>query len=222
MAGGLVGLLGCPREATDSPDPRFVDDRQRVDEARKLDGDPRVDPTRCTGDGLELAGLVGTGLCSIAVADALALAGPELLELSGPAKLVVGPGERLEFDLTLRNLGGEPLHVDLRLREFLPLGPEATTRLDGEPGPDTSCTLRAMSTEPPPERITLGPDAELTIPCEWYANARLVDPESYVGSECRDFPALAAGRYRSVFRVNGGAGSVREIAVEIEVRKPTR
>ncbi len=223
FACGLTGLLGlgpsgCWQRQADSTGPvRRVDSRKQ-DDARKTDGDPRVDPVRCSGDGIELTRLVGTGLCTIAVADAIALPGPEQLEIITPSRLVVVPGDRLEFELILRNRGAEPLDVDLRLRQFLPLGPETTVRIDGEPGPDPSCTLSPMSTDPPPERISLPPDGELAVPCEWYANTRLVDPRSYVGSECPDFPALAAGRYRSRFRINGGAGTLRDVAVEIEVR----
>ncbi|HLT36329.1 MAG TPA: hypothetical protein VK034_08585 [Enhygromyxa sp.] len=213
---GLACLLGCPERATDSPN-RSARSRER-DDVRRPEGDPRVDPARCTGDDLEIDALVESGLCTIPADDALALPGPELLEIQAPAQLLVAPGQRLEFDLVLRNRGGEPLDVDLRFRRFLPLEPDSTETLAGSSAPDPSCTLRAMSTEPLPERISLPPEAELAIPCEWYANTRLADPDSYVGSDCRDFPPLAEGRYRSVYRISGGAGSPREIAVEIQVR----
>ena len=108
--------------------------------------------------------------------------------------------------------------VDLAFRRFLPLAPEHTERVGQGPGPDDTCTLQAISTEPPPERVTLPPKGELAIPCDWYANTRLVDPRSYVGSECPDFPPLPAGRYRSVFMIGGGAGTTRSLDVEIEVR----
>jgi hypothetical protein len=213
---GLAGLLGCPQQPTLDPTNR---PRQRErEQARKSDGDPRVDPARCSGDDLELAVLVGTGPCTIPVADAIALPSPERLELIAPEQLVVAPGERLEFALVLRNRSKHPLDVDLRFRRFLPLAPESTQTLEGHSVPDDSCTLRAMSTEPPPERFTLPPEAELAIPCELYANTRLVNPDSYVASECPDFPELAPGRYRSVFQINGASGSQREVVVEIEVR----
>lgn len=209
-------MLGCPQEPTRTHDPSKRATRRQQEDNR--DGDPRVDPARCSGDDLELAALVGTGLCTIPIDDAQPLPGPERLEVVTPERLVVAPGERLEFALLLRNPGGESLDVDLRFRRFLPLAPESTQTLEGESVPDESCTLRAMSTEPPPERLTLPPEAELAIPCEWFANTRLINPASYVGSECPDFPELAPGRYRSVFRIHGGGGSSREVAVEIEVR----
>ena len=93
-----------------------------------------------------------------------------------------------------------------------------TERLDKGSELDQSCTLQAISTEPPPERINLPPKGELELPCQWFANTRLVDPKSYVGSECTDFPALAPGRYRSVFVISGGRGSSREVSVEIVVK----
>lgn len=243
FACGLVGLLGCPRGPTDPPDrasgpaegasgrangasgpgPAGADEQQAdlVERAgaRASETDLRVDPSRCSGDGLDLAALVRTGLCTIPTAEARAL--PEELVIEAPRGLEVAPGERLEFELILRNPGlTDALIVDLRFRHFLPLAPEGTVRLDEGLGPDESCTLRAISTDPPPERISLPPGAELAIPCEWHANTRLVDPGSYVGSECVDFPALAPGRYRSVFRINGGVGSQRDVPVEFEVRRP--
>lgn len=216
---GLAWLLGCPQRGTESPDP----DRTRAtkqDEARKAEGDPRLDPGRCTGDGLEITALIEDGVCTIPTADAIPLPGPEQLEIVVPNKLVVAPGERLEFALVLRNLGAAPLDLDLRFRRFLPLEPEpdTTQTLVGSSIPDQSCTLRAMSTEPLPERVSLPADGELAIPCEWYANTRLADPGSYVGSHCGDFPKLGVGRYRSVFRISGGGGSQREVAIEIDVR----
>jgi hypothetical protein len=222
LACALACSLGCPKSTTQSPE---ADDEARSpghDDAGKHEGDPRDDPSRCSGEGLDLAALVGTGLCTIPVADATALPGPERLELIAPDKLVVAPGAKLEFALLLRNGSSEPLDVDLRFRHFLPLGPESTEAIDAKSVPDPSCTLQPMSTDPPPERFTLPPDAELAIPCEWFANTRLVDPNSYVGSECPDFPRLAPGRYRSIFRITGGAGSQRDVAVEIEVRAAKR
>ena len=47
--------------------------------------------------------------------------------------------------------------------------------------------------------------------------AAVLAGQSYVGSECPDFPVLAAGRYRSVFLLGGG-GAAREVSVEILVR----
>lgn len=214
LACALASLLGCPQEPTRTREPS----QRHEEDPRRSDGDPRVDPARCSGDDLELAALVGTGLCSIAVEDAQPLPSRERLEVITPERLVVAPGERLEFALLLRNRSSDPLDVDLRFRRFLPLAPESTQTLQGESVADESCTLRAMSTEPPPERLTLPPEAELAIPCEWFANTRLINPASYVGSECPDFPALGPGRYRSVFRILGGGGSQREVVVEIEVR----
>jgi hypothetical protein len=208
--------LGCPKQGTHSPDP---DERAQSHNHDDDEGDPRNDPSRCSGDGLDLATLVNSGLCTIPDADATALPSLELLELVAPSKLVVAPGERLEFALLLRNDSSKPLDVDLQFRGFLPLGPESTEAINGQSAPDRGCTLQAISTEPPPERVTLPPAAELAIPCEWFANTRLVDPRSYVGSECPDFPKLAPGRYRSIFRVTGGAGSQRDVAVVIEVRR---
>jgi hypothetical protein len=217
----LPGRGGLDRP--DQPQPRA----SAHDDGLERDQDPRVDPSRCSGDELDLLALVGSGLCTIPVGLAQALPGPEQLELRTPARLRVAPGARLEFELVLVNHGSDPLDVDLRLRQFLPLGPKRTLRLvdarghaGGTGALATDCTLRAMSTEPPPERITVPAHAELAIPAEWYANTRLVDPLSYVGSECPDFPPLAEGRYQSVFVVHGGAGSMLEATVEIEVRAP--
>jgi hypothetical protein len=217
----LVGL-GCPRGATQRPDTEDRELPRKRDEGRRNDGDLRVDPSRCSGDGLDLAALVAAGLCTIPAAEATPLPSPDLLIVEAPSKLSVAPGERLEFDLVLRNASTAELTVDLRFRRFLPLAPESTVRLDEGPAPDDRCTLRAISTEPPPERINLPPGGELAIPCEWHANTRLVDPESYVGSECPDFPELAPGRYRSVFRISGGGGTQREVTVDIEVPKPKK
>jgi hypothetical protein len=212
FACSLLGLLGCPR------DPRAPEQPQSTSGERRTAGELGVDPSRCAGDALDLVAIVRAGSCTIPAAEAVAL--PEGLVIEAPRSLAVLPGERLEFELMVRNLGTEPLVLDLRFRRFLPLGPEHTVRLADGPGPDESCTLRAISTEPPPERITLPAGAVLAIPCEWHANARLVDPHSYVGSECADFPGLAPGRYRSVFRIDGGAGSRREVTVEIDVHAP--
>jgi hypothetical protein len=119
--------------------------------------------------------------------------------------------------LVLRNVGREPLDLDLVFRQLLPLAPGSTTWIGKGPapaaGPDPSCTLQAISTEPPPERITLPASGELAVPCEWHANTRLVDPTSYVGSECPDFPELAPGEWRSTFRIAG-----RTIEVDIRVK----
>lgn len=213
VAIALFGL-GCPHPQVDpEPEPTVV-----VEPARLEDGDPRVDPSRCIGTELDLRGIVDAGVCAIDPADAGPLPSPELLTIELPNKLRVEPGGRLDFELELRNVGGEELTLDLALTGFLPLAPARTERLDKGSEPDQSCTLQAISTEPPPERISLPPKGVLTIPCEWFANTRLVDPESYVGSECPDFPALAAGKYRSVFVISGGGGSRREISAEIAVK----
>jgi hypothetical protein len=208
----LLGL-GCPHPQRElERNPRVAGERARPD-----DGDPRVDPTRCSGDDLDLRAIVDAGVCTIDLADADPLPGPELLAIDLPNKLRVEPGGRLEFELELRNVSDHELTLDLALTRFLPLAPERTERLDKGSEPDQSCTLQAISTEPPPERISLPPKGVLAIPCEWFANTRLVDPASYVGSECPDFPALEAGRYRSVFVVSGG-GARREVNVEIVVK----
>jgi hypothetical protein len=210
--------VGCPRETVaplveveDVPD-------TKVDPEPRERGDPRVDPSRCTGDGLDLLALVGAGPCTISATEAGPLPTPELLVIEAPRKLAVEAGQRLTFDVMLRNQSKHELVVDLAFRRFLPLAPEHTERIGRGKGPDDTCTLKAISTEPPPERVTLPPKGELAIPCEWYANTRLVDPLSYVGSECSDFPPLPAGRYRSVFRIGGGAGTTRVLDIEIQVR----
>jgi hypothetical protein len=209
----LVGL-GCPKKPSE-PEPQLpvVGEGERAD-----DGDPRVDPSRCTGGELDLRAIIDAGVCSIGTADAGELPGPDELEVDVPNKLRVEPGGRLDFEVVLRNVADRELTLDLSFRRFLPLAPERTERVDKGNDPDPSCTLQAISTEPPPERITLPAKGELAIPCQWFANTRLVDPQSYVGSECPDFPALAAGRYRSVFVLGGGAGTTREVSVEIVVR----
>lgn len=212
VAVALLGL-GCPHPQLEPElHPIVVGERTRPD-----DGDPRVDPSRCSGDELDLRAIVDAGVCTIDLADAGPLPGLELLAIDSPNKLRVEPGGRLEFELELRNVSDQELTLDLALTRFLPLAPERTERLDKGSEPDQSCTLQAISTEPPPERISLPPKGVLAIPCEWFANTRLVDPASYVGSECPDFPALEVGRYRSVFVVSGG-GSRREVSVEIVVK----
>jgi hypothetical protein len=213
LAVALLGL-GCPHPQQEpEPDPTVVGEQARPD-----DGDPRVDPSRCTGAELDLRAIVDAGVCTVALTDAGPLPDPELLAIDLPNKLRVEPGGRLDFEIELRNVGDEELTLDLAFTRFLPLAPERTERLDKGSEPDQSCTLQAMSTEPPPERISLPPKGVLTIPCEWFANTRLVDPKSYVGSECPDFPALAAGKYRSAFVISGGGGSRREVSVEIAVK----
>src|SRR5690606_34328937 len=96
FACGLVGLMGCPRGPTAAPDERPADLELGAD-TRTSDSDLRVDPSRCSGDGLDLAALVRAGLCTIPAADARAL--PEPLVLEAPRKLQVAPGERLDFEL---------------------------------------------------------------------------------------------------------------------------
>jgi hypothetical protein len=213
LALALVGT-GCPKPTIEpEPDPGSIGEPERTDDA-----DPRVDPSRCVGAELDLRALVDAGVCTIGLADAGPLPGPEQLAIEQPNKLKIEPGGRLDFELLLRNVSDEELTLDLAFRRFLPLAPEQTERLDKGSELDQSCTLQAISTEPPPERISLPPKGELAIPCQWFANTRLVDPNSYVGSECPDFPALAQGRYRSVFVISGGGGSSREVSVEIVVR----
>jgi hypothetical protein len=209
----LLGI-GCPRpqQVEPEPDPGVIGDSDRTDDA-----DPRVDPSRCVGAELDLRALVDAGVCTIALADAGPLPDPERLAIEAPNKLRAEPGGRLDFELVLRNVGDDELTLDLSFRGFLPLSPERTERLDRGSEVDQSCTLRAI-TELLPERINLPPKGELAIPCQWFANTRLVDPKSYVGSECPDFPALAAGRYRSVYVISGGGGSSREVSVDIVVR----
>ncbi|KIG15067.1 hypothetical protein DB30_06099 [Enhygromyxa salina] len=209
-------LLGCPRTTTSAlePKPSVKTGRELVRES----GDSRVDPSRCVGDGLDLLTLVGAGPCTITASEASPLPDPELLVVEAPRKLEVQAGQRLEFELLLRNQSKQELVIDLAFQSFLPLAAVRTVRLGKGPGPDDACTLQAVSTEPPPERVTLPPRGELAIPCDWYANTRLVDPSSYVGSECPDFPPLPAGRYRSVFTIGGGAGTTRTMDVEIVVR----
>jgi hypothetical protein len=215
-------LRGAGPERPNEPQPRA----SAHEVGLERDQDPRVDPSRCGGDELDLLALIGSDLCTVPIALAQPLPGPEQLELRAPTRLQVAPGGHLEFELELVNRRPQPLDVDLRLRQFLPLGPENTVQLGDRRGDRaravaTDCTLRPMSTEAPPERITVPAHGELAIPAQWYANTRLVDPLSYVGSECPDFPPLPEGRYQSVFVVHGGAGSMIEVAVEIEVRVPT-
>lgn len=213
VAIALLGL-GCPNpQIPPNPEPTVVAERARPD-----DGDPRVDPSRCVGTELDLRAIVDAGVCTIGLADAGPLPSLDQLVLEPPSKLRVEPGGRLEFGIVLRNVSDEELTLDLALTHFLPLAPERTERLDKGSEPDRSCTLQAMSTEPPPERISLPPKGVLAIPCEWFANTRLVDPQSYVGSECPDFPPLAVGKYRSVFVIAGGGGSRREVSIDIAVK----
>jgi hypothetical protein len=211
----LLGL-GCPPKHVDpEPEHDLTIDRERPD-----DSDPRLDPTRCSGGDLDLRTLAEAGVCTIDLAKAGPLPGPEQLVIEVPDKLRVEPGGRLDFELLLRNVSGDALTLDLAFRGFLPLAPERTEPLEKGSVPDPSCILHALSTEPPAERIDLPVKGEIAIPCAWFANTRLIDPSSYVGVECPDFPALAPGRYRSVFVLGGGGGSSREVSVEIVVRAP--
>ncbi|NJK33429.1 MAG: hypothetical protein HC927_14070, partial [Deltaproteobacteria bacterium] len=181
-------------------------------------GEPRLDPTRCTGDALDIEALVKAGVCTIPQNRAQPLPAEDQLAIELPGRLKVAPGEKLEFDIVLRNTGKQPLELDLVFRGFLPLNPESTTLVKGNgAAPDPWCTLQPMSTEPPPERITLPPGGELALPAVWFANMRLVDPGSYVGSECPDFPALDKGEYRSLYRI-GGIGGGRSVEVGITVK----
>jgi hypothetical protein len=212
VAVALLGL-GCPHPQIDpEPEPTVIP------QARIDDGDPRLDPSRCVGTELDLRAIVDAGVCKIGLAGAKPLPGQESLAIEAPNKLRVEPGGRLDFELELRNVSDEALTIDLALTRFLPLEPERTERVDKGSEPDRSCTLQTISTEPPPERISLPPKGVLESPCQWFANTRLVDPESYVGSECPDFPALAVGKYKSVFVVAGGGGTRREVIVEIVVK----
>jgi hypothetical protein len=212
LAFALLGI-GCPHPQGDPESDLVV-----PVESERPDADPRVDPSRCAGAELDLRALVDAGVCTISPADAAPLPAPEQLEIELPNKLKIEPGGRLDFELVLRNVGDEELTLDLAFRRFLPLAPERTEQLEKGSPLDRSCTLQAISTEPPPERINLPPKGELAIPCQWFANTRLVDPTSYVGSECPDFPALAPGKYRSVFVISGGGGSSREVSVDIIVK----
>lgn len=215
LALAVLGL-GCPKQQVGTePDPTLAAERERPD-----DGDPRVDPSRCVGSDLDLRALADAGVCEIDLTTAGPLPGPQQLEIEVPDKLRVEPGGRLDFEVLLRNVGDEALTLDLVFRGFLPLAPERTEPIDKGAAPDPSCTLHALSIEPPAERIDLPRGGEIAIPFQWFANTRLVDPNSYVGSECPDFPPLAAGRYRSVFVLGGGGGSNREVSVEIVVRPP--
>lgn len=216
----LGGLLACPRRQVTPPDPSGGADEQadgHEGDEPPPEGDPRVDPQRCSGDSLDLEELIKSGACTIPPERARELPGPDQLAIEVPQRLKVAPGKPLEFDLVLRNVGGTPLELDLVFRQLLPLAPEST-QWNGKaaapgPLPDPSCTLEPISTEPPPERITLPPGAELAVPCEWHANTRLVDPGSYVGSECPSFPELGIGDWRSVFRIAG-----RSVVVDIKVK----
>ncbi|MFV8754050.1 hypothetical protein ACNOYE_26185 [Nannocystaceae bacterium ST9] len=211
----LGGLLACPQRSTEAPEDTDEGGGER--EGETLDGDPRVDPQRCTGDSLDIEELIKVGACTIPTDRARPLPDEDRLVIEVPQRLKVAPGKPLEFDLVLRNVGREPLDLDLVFRQLLPLAPESTIWIgEGEPEgarPDPSCTLHAISTEPPPERITLPAGAELPVPCEWHANTRLVDPSSYVGSECPDFAELGKGDWRSVFRIAG-----RSVTVDIKVK----
>jgi hypothetical protein len=212
----LGALLACPQGSSQPPDEADMDAEEQHD-GENLDGDPRLDPQRCTGDALDIEELIKAGVCTVPVDRARPLPEDDRLVIEVPQRLKVAPGKPLEFDLVLRNVGREPIDLDLVFRQLLPLAPESTTWIGKGPPPqavpDPSCTLRAMSTEPLPERITLPASAELPVPCEWHANTRLVDPSSYVGSECPDFPELAAGEWRSVFRIAG-----RTVEVDIRVK----
>lgn len=213
----LGGLLACPQRPSDPPDEADTAGTE-VREVEPIDeGDPRLDPQRCTGDSLDIEELIKTGACTIPLDRAQPLPDERSLVIEVPQRLKVAPGQPLEFDLVLRNVGSEPLDLDLVFRQLLPLAPESTTWIGkGDfqgSGPDPSCTLQAISTEPPPERITLPAGAELPIPCEWHANIRLVDPSSYVGSECPDFPELGKGDWRSLFRI---AGRAVEVAIKVK------
>ena len=210
----MLLALGCPHKQVDGAPEPVVRERDRVD-----DGDPRLDPSRCSGGALDLRAIVDAGVCAIELADAGPLPGLEELVIEVPSKLKIEPGGRLDFELLLRNVGERELMLDLSFRRFLPLAPERTERIDKGSELDPSCILQAI-TEPPAERVSLPVDGEIAIPCQWFANSRLVDPQSYVGSECPDFPALAVGRYRSVFVLAGGGGTTREVSVEIAVRAP--
>lgn len=212
----MGGLLGCPQGVSEVPDEVEAGEDEGREREPIGDDDPRLDPVRCTGDSLDIEELIKIGVCTIPLdqAQPLPSAGPLVIEV--PRRLEVSPGKPLEFDLVLRNVGRDPLDLDLVFRRLLPLAPETTTwvgkgRPKGE-SPDPSCTLRVLSTEPLPERITLPAGGELAVPCQWHANTRLVDPHSYVGSECPDFQNLAGGHWRSVFRLSG-----RLVEVDIEV-----
>lgn len=214
----LGGLLACPLRVSEAPedgDTRPLEGRDEGGEP--VEGDPRVDPQRCTGDALDLEELIKAGACTIPPDRARPLPGDDQLAIEIPQRLKAAPGMPLEFDLVLRNVGRAPLDLDLVFRQLLPLAPETTLWIGKDPPvgplPDPSCTLEAISTEPPPERITLPPGAELAVPCKWHANTRLVDPSSYVGSECPDFPQLGRGDWRSVFRI-----ADRSVAVDIKVK----
>jgi hypothetical protein len=213
----LGGVLACPLGPSDPPEDGDASANDGRERETFEGGDPRLDPQRCTGDALDIEELIKAGTCTIPLDRARPLPSEDRLVIEVPQRLKVAAGQPLEFDLVLRNVGREPLDLDLEFRRLLPLAPESTTWIGKGPapdaGPDPSCTLRPISTEPPPERITLPANAELPVPCEWHANTRLVDPTSYVGSECPDFPQLAAGDWRSVFRIGG-----RTIEVDIKVK----
>lgn len=216
----LGGLLACPRQHVAPPDPSGGAELTRGDEGEvepPSEGDPRVDPQRCSGDSLDIEALIESGACTIPLDRARPLPDRDLLAIEIPQRLKVAPGQPLDFDLVLRNVGSAPLELDLVFRQHLPLAPESTQWNGKEPPqgplPDPSCKLEPISTEPLPERITLPPGAELALPCKWYANTRLVDPRSYVASECPDFPELGVGDWRSVFRIGG-----RAVEVDIKVK----
>lgn len=211
----LGGLLACPRPASEPPGPLEAEGESSEREPIE-DEEPRLDASRCTGDSLDIEALIKTGACTIPLDHARPLPGADQLAIEVPPRLAVSPGQPLEFDLVLRNVGREPLELDLVFRQLLPLAPETTTWVGNDrplgASPDPSCTLRVLSTEPLPERITLPAGGVLPLPCEWHANTRLVDPHSYVGSECPDFEELAGGSWRSVFRIGG-----RSVEVDITV-----
>ncbi len=228
----LSGVFACPTRTTEPLEPDESTRAREAESARRAAAeaeavrqreveaaegeDPRLDPVRCTGDSLDIEALTKAGVCTIPIGRARPLAGDDQLAIEVPRHLGVAPGQPLEFDLVLRNIGREPLDIDV-VFPSLPLAPESTAWIGkGQPAgasPDPSCNLRAISTEPPPERITLPPGGELPVPCEWHANIRLIDPQSYVGSECPDFPALSKGNWRSVFRMGG-----RSVEVDIKVK----
>lgn len=209
----LLGL-GCTTKQTEpEPQPPAIGDRERSDDA-----DPRLDPSRCRGTELDLRAVVEAGVCTIDMAAAQPLPGADELEIAVPNKLQVEPGGRLDFELVLRNVSERELTLDLSFPRFLPLAPARTEAIEKGSEIDPTCTLQPISIEPPAERINLPVKGEIAVPCQWFANTRLVDPQSYVGSECPNFPALELGRYRSVF-VLGSGGATREVSVEIEVRR---
>ena len=57
-----------------------------------------------------------------------------------PQRLKVAPGQPLEFDLVLRNVGREPIDLDLVFRQLLPLAPEKLP-------PDVGAAAAALARE---------------------------------------------------------------------------